>query len=85
MGEKVLSVCCIFYSVTIIPNGYAYVKSFGVALHSRNTLRERGSFLNEDKTLHLRCHRDRMSVTLFNFLIVPEYAQEVAFDERSES
>ena len=31
-GEKILGVCCIFYSVTIIPNGYAYVKSFGIAL-----------------------------------------------------
>ena len=40
MGEKVLRVYCIFYSVTIIPNGRAYVKSFGVALPSRNTLRE---------------------------------------------
>lgn len=85
MGEKVLRVYCIFYSVTIIPNRYAYVKSFGVAPHSRNTLRERSSSLNEDETLHLRCHRDRMGVTLFNFLVVPEYAQEVAFDERPES
>lgn len=54
-------------------------------MHSRNMLRERSSSLNEDETLHLRCHRDRMGVTLFNFLVVPEYAQEVAFDERPES
>lgn len=80
-----MSICCIFYSVTIIPNGCAYVKSFEVVLHSRNTLHERGSSLNEDKTLHLRCHRDRMGLTLFNFLIVPEYVQEVTFDKRSES
>lgn len=53
MGEKVLRVYCIFYSVIIIPNGRAYVKSFGVALHSRNTLRERGSSLNEDKNATL--------------------------------
>ena len=40
IGEKVLRVYSIFYNVTIIPNGRAYVKSFGVALQSRNTLRE---------------------------------------------
>lgn len=58
---------------------------FRGSTYSRDMLRERGSSLNEDKTLHLRCHRDRMGVTLFNLPVVPEYAQEVAFDERSES
>ena len=85
MGKKVLSVCYIFYSVIIIPDGRAYVKSFGAAFHSRNTLCEQVSSPNEDKTLHLSRHRDRMSVPLFNFPIVPKYAQKVAFDKRSES